>query len=494
MRYDVIVIGSGVAGMTAAVTLSREGRGVLVLEQAGQPGGLMQTFTRGGVRFPTGVHLVGSLGEGEVLWRYFKYMGILDSLRLVRMDPSGFLHLKLGQTDFVMPSGRETLRERLVERFPTEAAGIDRFVSDMASTVKDFALYNIEARPDMLPLEAVQRSLKEYLDRITSCTELKAIITALNPFYGVGPSECPLYAHFLVLDSFLSSAWRIDESEVTLVQAFEGALAKFGGKLRSNAAVTAVETTDGEARAVRLADGERIEAGTVVFTGHPKQLLQLCSDSALRPAYRSRVSGLEDTVGFVGAAAIVEGLKRPPDCGNSFAYADCDTQRQYALRTIASSQPPHSVFSSIWPVDGGRYALMALAASDCSEWETWAESRTGARPGGYQDVKHAAAERILVVAKSDGLVGTQVKFVDCFSPLTFRDYTLTPSGSAYGVKKTIGALSAARISVVTRVKGLYLAGQSVVLPGVVGTVISSIDACGAILGHERLISRVLEAT
>jgi all-trans-retinol 13,14-reductase len=480
--------------MTAAVTLSREGRRTLVLEQAARPGGLMQTFRRGGVRFPTGIHLVGSLGEGEVLWRYFKYMGILGLLRLVRMEPSGFLRLKLEPTDFVMPSGCETLRERLVERFPSEADSIDRFMSDMASAVKEFALYNIEARPDRLPLKAMQGSLKEYLDRITDCTELKAILTALNPFYGVGPSECPLYAHFLVLDSFLSSAWRIDESEVTFVGAFEDALAKSGGELRSGAAVTAVETAGGEVSAVRLAAGERIEAGTVVFTGHPKQLLQLCSDSALRPAYRSRVSGLEDTVGFLGVAAMVEGLEGAPACANSFTYANFDTECQYALRTIAGSLPPCAIFSSMWPVGVGRYALMALALSDYSEWETWAGSRTGTRPAGYEDTKRAAAERILAIVKSDGLAGARVKLLDCFSPLTLRDYTLTPSGSAYGVKKTIGAISAARISAVTRVKGLYLAGQSVVLPGVVGTVISSMDACGAILGHEYLIARVLEAT
>jgi len=494
MQYDAIVVGSGVAGMTAAVTLSREGRSTLVLEQASHPGGLMQTFVRGGVRFPTGVHLVGSLGEGEVLWRYLKYAGVLDRLRLVRMDPSGFLRLKLGQTDFVMPCGRETLRERLLERFPAEAGGIDRFMSDMASTAKDFALYNIEARPDMLPLAAMQHSLKEYLDCITDCAELRAILTALNPFYGVGPGECPLYAHFLVLDSFLSSAWRIDESDVTFVQAFEDALAQFGGEIRSGALVTAVETAGGEVAAVRLADGERIEACTILFTGHPKQLLQLCSDGALRPAYRNRVSGLEDTISFCGVAAIVEGLDRPPQCCNSFIYADLDTERQYGLHTIANSLPPHGVFSSMWPVGDGRHALMALATSDYSEWEAWTSSRTGARPGDYEDVKRAAAERILAFVKSNGLESARVRLVDCFSPLTLRDYTLTPSGSAYGVKKTMGALSAARISAVTRVKGLYLAGQSMVLPGVVGTVISSIDACGAIMGHERLIARVLEAT
>ena len=52
MRYDAVIIGSGVSGMTAAIILAKEGRRVLVLEQHSKPGGLMQHFRRKALVFP----------------------------------------------------------------------------------------------------------------------------------------------------------------------------------------------------------------------------------------------------------------------------------------------------------------------------------------------------------------------------------------------------------------------------------------------------------
>ena len=88
--YDLIIIGSGISGMTAGIIAAKEGEKVLVLEQHSVPGGLMQTYKRAKMLFPTGVHRLGSLNPGEPLWYYFKYIDILDRLKLVKLDENGF--------------------------------------------------------------------------------------------------------------------------------------------------------------------------------------------------------------------------------------------------------------------------------------------------------------------------------------------------------------------------------------------------------------------
>src|SRR5665648_248385 len=110
MEPDTVIIGSGVSGLTAALILAKEGRRVLVLEQHSRPGGLMQNFRRGSLVFPTGVHRLGALDKGQILWRYFKYLGVLDNLDLVRMSPEGFEEYCFPGLRFRVPHGHEAFR------------------------------------------------------------------------------------------------------------------------------------------------------------------------------------------------------------------------------------------------------------------------------------------------------------------------------------------------------------------------------------------------
>ena len=58
-RYDAIVVGSGLGGLTAASLLARSGRRVLVAERHDRPGGYAHAFRRGPFLFDSAVNLVG---------------------------------------------------------------------------------------------------------------------------------------------------------------------------------------------------------------------------------------------------------------------------------------------------------------------------------------------------------------------------------------------------------------------------------------------------
>lgn len=75
---DAVVIGSGLGGLLSGAILSRAGYRVTILEKASQPGGCLQTFTRGGIRFDTGFHSVAGLEEGGPLERIFRPLGLMD--------------------------------------------------------------------------------------------------------------------------------------------------------------------------------------------------------------------------------------------------------------------------------------------------------------------------------------------------------------------------------------------------------------------------------
>ena len=89
-KYDVIIIGGGLGGLTSGAILSKEGLSVCLLEQHSVIGGCLQSFKRNGRILDTGMHYVGSLSEGEIMHQYFKYFGIYDKLKLQKLDENGF--------------------------------------------------------------------------------------------------------------------------------------------------------------------------------------------------------------------------------------------------------------------------------------------------------------------------------------------------------------------------------------------------------------------
>src|ERR1700680_1643447 len=88
--HDVIIIGSGMGGLVCGNLLRLEGIKVCVLEKNRQIGGCLQTYVRDRVIFDSGVHYLGGLNKGQNLYQIFKYLGIMDQLKLQRQDLDAF--------------------------------------------------------------------------------------------------------------------------------------------------------------------------------------------------------------------------------------------------------------------------------------------------------------------------------------------------------------------------------------------------------------------
>ena len=125
--WDVIVIGSGAGGLAAAVALSNLGKRVLVLEQHYLPGGWTHTFALDGYKFSPGVHYIGQLNEGGRTRELLEGLGVGADIEFIELNPDGYDHIVFDNETFDIPRGREKYIARLIERFPEERSGIERY-------------------------------------------------------------------------------------------------------------------------------------------------------------------------------------------------------------------------------------------------------------------------------------------------------------------------------------------------------------------------------
>ena len=123
--YDVIVVGAGMGGLSAAAQLAAHGMKVLILEQNHKVGGCDQSFSRGGYNFDASLHEMSGGGKGTQVGRFLEETGVADKIELIRI-PNLYRSIGPG-VDFTMPGDMDAAIKALSERWPDEKEGIARF-------------------------------------------------------------------------------------------------------------------------------------------------------------------------------------------------------------------------------------------------------------------------------------------------------------------------------------------------------------------------------
>ena len=327
-------------------------------------------------------------------------------------------------------------------------------------------------------------TLAGYLDSLTDDALLKSVLSVHCLLHGVSPQEVAFAHHARVVGSYLQSVHGVAGGGLSLVRAFERALRAASVELRCGyGARRILLDSAGTVRAVETSDGGVIEAQGVLCTAHPKFLPELAPEG-FRPAYRRRIRALMDTP----SAYMLFGLSEPVGAlegRNLFICPETDVAAFFRPGRTPEQGPFYAVSGA--EAGNGRRTVTVIAPGYMDDVAQWADSRPGKRPGEYGRHKRVRLKAMAgaVLRHAPELAG--VSFVDGATPLTLRDFMHAPAGSLYGAGHTAGQFNPAPV---TRIPGLWAAGQGVVAPGVLGAVVSAFLACGCVIGHDILREEV----
>jgi all-trans-retinol 13,14-reductase len=372
--------------------------------------------------------------------------------------------------EFSFPQGWESLERALLDQFPADA---DR-LSDLLSRMKTswgqsrHALVQEGGRNIDALFAGPVCSLQQAIDRCTENPVLGALLSCHGILYGASAKETSLLFHSQVVGSYFESAGFIRGGGRILIEAFEHALGRERVEVLCGRTVRRIDVNDRrEFAAVELDTGERLTARRCLCTVHPKLMLEMLPPEAFSPAYRRRVSELEETP----SAVVLFGRRRPGGFqGNLILVTEPHTVADWAQVPLEN----RPLFVSVPPEAESRGVSVICPA-------TLADLPGGGRERSpeYREWKARTAERLLQRLRGcAGDVLGDFDLLDVATPLTFRDHLSSPQGGLYGVKHRLADMP---LLSRTTVKGLYLSGQAVVAPGVLGAM------CAGLLTESSIV-------
>ena len=493
-KFDVIVVGSGLGGLICANILSKEGMKVCVLEMDQRIGGTLQSFAKEGVLFNTGLNYTESLSEGEVLYRYFNYLGLMDDLNIQRLDVDAFDKISFGDEGIEYPfaQGHENFIDKMCQFFPKERTNLQKYMLEMGKVCNAFPYYNLDSDNYSFQSLGQQDSASEFLKKSTSDSKLQKVLAGMNSLCAGVEGQTPMYIHSLINYSFIKSSWRLVNGSSQLALLLAKGIRENGGVIRTAERVVALEGKNNTISTIRLESGECLEANQVISNAHPASTIELLSENMLRKVYRNRILSLENSVGMFSLYLV---LKKDSLDQFNYNFHHFPNSNVWGTQYSEENWPEHFMLYSPANLKGGKFAngLTVISYMNFNELSQWQNSTRETRPQSYYDFKAQKSEILLKsVEKKFPGIRKHIKSVYSSTPLSYRDYTGTPNGSAYGIKKNAENPLVSLVTPKSKVSNLIFTGQNLNMHGILGVTISAVMACQEILGSNYLIKKIIK--
>jgi all-trans-retinol 13,14-reductase len=474
---NIVVIGAGVGGLSAGILLALLGYHVTIVEKNREPGGLMRSYSRRGIDCPVGVHYVGAAAANEPLGKMFGVLGIsVDDLFYRMGDDTVTDRYIFDDFVFDLPTGLDAYEKNLRQACPTDGAALDvvmKNLREIAGKMMTSSFFLNQGDP-FQNMDHF-RPMGELLDDLAASPRLRAVLAVPCQLIGVQLNDCPVIFHHMVVAGYLFSSWRLKDSGARMAEVFTTRFTGLGGNLILNQSVRKINLEGRKVTGVHLTTGTDLPADAVVAAIHPKTLLGLLDESALRGSLRERILTLEETDGVIAVQASVDAA----------AHGEID-HNIYRLHCNEHGFIEDGIFYQIRRGnDQGTNLLSIITRSLHGDWSVWENTLTGRRGAAYEEKKLAVARDL--VRKAEKIFGPlkNLRILDVFTPLTLRDYVNCPEGSCYGVLRSARQLLKIASLNNLPIGGLCLAGQNAMAPGVLGSILGSFNAVRQIIGDQR---------
>jgi phytoene dehydrogenase-like protein len=438
--FDVIVIGAGNGGLTAAATAQRGGLRTLLVERHNVPGGCATSFRRGRFEFEVALHQLSGVGQDGQPFSLrdglFSQLGIADRVEFIE-EHELYRAVIPGVCDLILPADWDGLVEVIEEHFPGNRANAEAFF-DLVRTV---AMWQVSAMRGM-PAEDIDarlfsqglRPLAAVLTDHFPDPVLRNALGAYWVYLGDPPSSLPFQDFALTFFAYVQfKPWHIRGGSQALSAAILDVFLEAGGQVMFNTGVEHIHTENGRVCGVTLETGEQISAPEVISNASPHAtftMLGSTPDGAHHDLLTRRIGlsafvlhmGLDTTATDLGFTA-----------ATTFVNRDADDERTFA--SWQTLEPTRAICMSNYDVNPigfsppGTCHVSLVTLQAAAAWDDVAPQDYARTKFAYADTMIDLAEKVIPGIRE------VIEEVDVATPMTMMRYLAQPDGAIYGYRQ-----------------------------------------------------------
>ncbi|MDR2805229.1 MAG: NAD(P)/FAD-dependent oxidoreductase [Dysgonamonadaceae bacterium] len=496
MEKHIVIIGSGLGGLTCGYILAKNGCKVTILEKNAQPGGCLQTFTRRGMKFETGMHYIGSMEEGQLLHNFFRYLNLLSDVKLCALNREAYDLISIGSERFPFANGVENFTEYLGKFFPNEKDNLQKYWQVIREITENSPFYSLKTtnEPIMLNPAHIKHSYDSFLETITPNEKLRLVLAGNLPLYAGERGKMPIYIPAFINNFYNCSAYRIVGGSETIAHSLIKSIRAMGGEVVLSAEVVKLNCDDKKAVSVTIKNRnkETIAGDYFISNMHPARMVEIVESNLLRKSYRDRITSLNNTTSNFTVYIAFKKNAEPYFNSNLYHYespSDVWRVRNYDQATYPSS----FLYMHLRSSENQQFTNSAVLITymNFDDVAQWAGTKVGRRGADYEEFKREKAEKLLDLLEKQ-IPGTRshIEHYYTSSPLTYLDYTGTERGSMYGVLPDCNESIHSLVSQRTRIPNLFQTGQNVNSHGILGVIIGAILTSGELLGVNHIVEQI----
>ena len=453
-EYDVIIIGGGMGGLSAAAHLASSGLKVLLLEQHYKVGGCTTSFTRGEFTFEVALHEMAGGGPGKRdggVYKLLEVCGVGEKVELYEL-PDFYRSIFPGGVDVTLPNNWEGFKDALKEEWPEESEGIEKFhslCSDVLGEImelRDFFRYTgVKLFFEKLKVPFKQKkffhwkdkTVQELMDECFTNEDIKAVVTQLWIYYGAPVPDASAILLMLATDSYLSDGiWHVMGTTQALSDAYAERIEELGGEVITGTLVTEIIIEDdGLAHGVVTEFGDVYTAHYIVCNTDPYQLITLIGEENLPEDYVADIYAKKTANSLFG---VYLGLNIDL---NKLGYEDTEiiynTSKDSVLvndnmmkADFANGATTITIYSNYGdPIYAppGKSVVVLHAYSDYNVWPKDRDEYLKMKEEKTWELIELAANVIPEIADPDN-----IEVMEVITPVTLNEFTMNYEGIIYG--------------------------------------------------------------
>ncbi|XP_006790992.1 inactive all-trans-retinol 13,14-reductase [Neolamprologus brichardi] len=524
-NLDVIVIGSGIGGLTAGATLAKAGKKVLVLEQHDQAGGCCHTYIEKGFEFDIGLHYIGQLHENSLLRIAFDQIseGQLEFHQLDQHFDTIQIGLGNEKREYTIYCGKTEMKAHLMKQFPDDTEAIDKFFKIMKiSAKKTHYLATLKLIPQWVSLFLLKSGIADlispvfrlsgtcatdFVNTLTSNKDLHTIFSYF--FYGVPPKDSSVLMNALMIHHYKRGAYYPKGGASEIPFHIIRTIQKYGGNCLVRAPVSQILVNEkGAAYGVKVRKGQEeveIHAPVVVSNCGIFNTFQklLPPEIQAKADIQQRLNMMKHGRGSLLVFSGFDGTKEELDLvsTNFWLFKDNDMDKSmedyFGLSreeapdnipmmfiTVPSSKDPEAKIRH-----PGKSCMTILIMVNYEWFEQWKDTTVRKRGDEYYNYKMRFAKNIFDWACTVfPKIKDKLVFQDVATPLTNMHYLGAQHGAMYSAEHNLERFHAEAVAknrCNTPVKNLYISGQDVFSNGIAGALHGGLLCACAVL--DRII-------